>query len=137
MTQPFRCVFAFGDFRLDPSDRTLFHQGEPVPLAPKVFDALLLLVENAGHLVEKDEFMQRLWPHTFVGDEALAQNIFLLRKVLSLGSKDDEFIVTVPKRGYRFVGTVRQADHATGAAKPPSLAVSNWSGKKVSHYRIL
>ena len=101
-------VYSFGDFILDPAERTLVHKGEPVPLAPKVFEVLLLLVENAGHLVEKDEFLRRLWPDTFVGDDALAQNISLLRKALTDGSDGAAMIVTVPRLGYRFAGTVRE-----------------------------
>jgi DNA-binding winged helix-turn-helix (wHTH) protein/Tol biopolymer transport system component len=108
MRQPANTVYSFGDFRLDPSERLLLRNGEPLPLTPKVFDALVLLVENAGHLVEKDEFMRRLWPDTFVGDDTLAQNISLLRKALADGKGGPESIVTVPRRGYRFSGTVRE-----------------------------
>jgi len=107
MRQPAEPVYDFGAFRLNPAERLLVRNGEPVPLTPKAFDALTLLVENAGHLVEKEEFMRRLWPHTFVGDDTLAQNISLLRKVLTDGSNGaTEWIATVPKRGYRFVGVV-------------------------------
>src|SRR5215467_11950809 len=101
-------VYTFGDFILDSAERTLVHKGEPVPLAPKVFEALLLLVENAGHLVEKDEFLRRLWPDTFVGEDTLAQNISLLRKALTDGSDGAALIVTVPRLGYRFAGTVME-----------------------------
>src|SRR5580765_1837363 len=95
-----KTVYSFGNFRLDPSERLLLHNEELVPLTPKVLDALILLVENAGHLVEKDEFMKRLWPDSFVGDEALAQNISLLRKALTDNKGGADWIVTVPKRGY-------------------------------------
>ena len=76
MDQSAKILYSFGDFRLDPSERLLLRNGEPLPLAPKVFDALILLVENAGHLVEKDQFMERLWPTTFVGEDTLAQKHF-------------------------------------------------------------
>ncbi|HKW60899.1 MAG TPA: winged helix-turn-helix domain-containing protein [Candidatus Acidoferrum sp.] len=112
MRQPANSVYSFGDFRLDPYERLLLHKGEPLPLTPKVFDALVLLVENAGHLVEKDEFMKRLWPETFVGDDTLAQNISLLRKVLTDGTGGPEWIVTVPRRGYRFSGVVKETVEA-------------------------
>src|SRR5215469_6698740 len=108
MRQPTNTAYFFGDFRLDPSERLLLRNGEPLPLTPKVLDALVLLVENAGHLVEKDAFMKRLWPETFVGDDTLAQNISLLRKALASGTGLDEWIVTVPRRGYRFVGAVQE-----------------------------
>jgi eukaryotic-like serine/threonine-protein kinase len=114
MRQPADTVYTFGDFRLDPSERMLFHGGEPLPLTPKVFDALVLLVENAGHLVEKDEFMKRLWPDTFVGDDTLAQNISLLRKALADGSGGPEWIATVPRRGYRFVAAIIEKEKNGG-----------------------
>ena len=106
MRQPANIVYSFGDFRLDPAERLLLRNGDALSLTPKVFDALVLLVENAGHLVEKDEFMKCLWPETFVGDDTLAQNISLLRKVLADGTGVPECIVTVPRRGYRFIAPV-------------------------------
>jgi Tol biopolymer transport system component/DNA-binding winged helix-turn-helix (wHTH) protein len=117
-----RSCYAFGDFCLDVSDRQLLHSGAPVPLPPKVFDTLLILVEKPGHLIDKDEFMQKLWPGIFVGEDALARNISVLRKSLGDGSDCQELIVTVPKRGYRFtvavrqVSTVEQAEDQTAAA---------------------
>lgn len=121
MRQPANTVYSFGDFRLDPSERLLLRNGEPLSLSPKVFDALVLLVENAGHLVEKDEFMKRLWPDTFVGDDTLAQNISLLRKALADGKGGPEWIVTVPRRGYRFSGTVREAVSSFQGGESPSV----------------
>jgi TolB-like protein/DNA-binding winged helix-turn-helix (wHTH) protein/Tfp pilus assembly protein PilF len=101
-----KSVFEFGEFRLDPANQTLLRSGVPVPLTPKVFNTLVLLVEHAGQLVHKDEFMRQLWPETFVEDAALAENISRLRR--ALGEADGEqLIVTVPKRGYRFVAGVK------------------------------
>lgn len=95
-------AYEFGGFRLLPADRQLLRHGKPVPLKPKIFETLLLLVEKRGHLIEKDEFLKRLWPDSFVEEVALAQNISQLRKILRNGTAE-EFIETVPKRGYRFV----------------------------------
>lgn len=81
----------------------------PVPLTPKVFDTLLVLMANSGHLVEKDELMQRLWPDTFVEEATLARNISDFRKALGGASNGQKYIDTVPKRGYRFVATVRES----------------------------
>jgi Tol biopolymer transport system component/DNA-binding winged helix-turn-helix (wHTH) protein len=97
-------VYEFGDWRLDPTEHLLLRNGSAVPLGPKVFDTLLVLVENAGRLITKDEFMSRVWPDSFVEDLALTQNISQLRKVL--GNGEAPVIETVPKRGYRFVLTV-------------------------------
>lgn len=117
MRQPANTVYSFGEFCLNPSERLLLRNGEPLPLTPKVFDALVLLVENAGHLVEKDEFMKRLWPETFVGDDTLAQNISLLRKALANGEGGPEWIATVSRRGYRFAGPVQQVVERLPAAE--------------------
>lgn len=93
--------YEFGEWRLDPAEHLLLRNVSAVPLGPKVFDTLLLLVESAGRLVTKDEFMNRVWPDSFVEDLALTQNISQLRKVL--GNGETPVIETVPKRGYRFV----------------------------------
>ncbi len=99
-------LYEFGHFRLDPQERLLLRDGEPVPLSPKAFDMLLALVENGGRLLEKEELMRRLWPDSFVEEGSLAQNVSLLRK--ALGESDDQkFIETVPRRGYRFIACVR------------------------------
>jgi len=98
-------LYEFGPFRLDPAERKLLRDNEIVALTPKAFDTLLLLVRNSGHLLEKDELINMLWPETFVEEGSLSNNIFLLRKALG---EDPAFIETVPRRGYRFIGAVRQ-----------------------------
>jgi DNA-binding winged helix-turn-helix (wHTH) protein/tetratricopeptide (TPR) repeat protein len=100
-------IFEFGEWRLDAAEQRLLHRGEPVPLTPKAFHTLLLLLENAGHLVSKDEFMKRVWPDAFVEDVALAQNISHLRKTLAVVPGNGLTIETVPKRGYRLSGPIR------------------------------
>jgi TolB-like protein/DNA-binding winged helix-turn-helix (wHTH) protein len=111
-------IYEFAGFRLDLTNKTLFHNATEVPLTPKAFDTLTLLVEHSGQLIQKDEFMRQLWPETFVEDAVLADNISRLR--LALGDHNGlRLIATVPKRGYRFVGDVRILDPAE-AAKPIS-----------------
>lgn len=100
-------IYEFGEFRLDVANKTLLRNGVPVSLTPKVFDTLQLLVERAGQLVEKDEFVQKLWPGTFVEDAALAENISRLRRALG-ENEGQPWIVTAPKRGYRFAPDVRK-----------------------------
>jgi DNA-binding winged helix-turn-helix (wHTH) protein/tetratricopeptide (TPR) repeat protein len=100
-------LYEFGAFRLDPSERLLMRDGEPVPLAPKVFDTLTALIENSGRLLDKDELMSMLWPDTFVEEATLARNISDLRKALGDAGGKQEFIETVPKRGYRFIAAVK------------------------------
>lgn len=104
--------YEFGNFRLDPAERILLHDGQLVPLTPKVFDLLLLLIENSGHLVGKDELMRAIWPDTFVEESSLTKNISVLRKLLSNGTGSAARIDTLSKRGYRLVGDVRRAANA-------------------------
>jgi Tol biopolymer transport system component/DNA-binding winged helix-turn-helix (wHTH) protein len=112
-------VYEFGEWRLDPAEHLLLRNGSAVPLGPKVFDTLLLLVESAGRLVTKDEFMNRVWPDSFVEDLALTQNISQLRKVL--GNGDAPVIETVPKRGYRFVLPVAVRQRAQSPELAPQF----------------
>src|SRR5262245_48076243 len=101
MTKDIRPSYSFGSFRLDTTDRLLWRDNEVVPLPPKVFDTLLVLVENNGHVVEKDQLMKRVWRDTFVEEGNLTLNISTLRKVLGESAKDHQYIETIPRRGYR------------------------------------
>ena len=103
-------VYEFGDFRVEVRERLLRAQGQAMAITPKAFDTLVLLLENAGRLVEKDTFFARLWPDTVVEEASLAQNISMLRKLLTAGTDGTKFIETVPKRGYRFVAAVRRIE---------------------------
>ena len=98
--------YGFGPYRIDTVERRLLRGDEPVPLTPKAYDTLLALVENAGHGLEKDELMRRVWPDTFVEESSLARNISTLRK--ALGDEDGQYIETLPKRGYRFAAPVEE-----------------------------
>lgn len=100
-------LYEFGPFRIDASQYQLFHNNEAVPLSPKVFETLMVLVENNGRVVGKEEIIGRVWPDTFVEDSSLTQNISLLRKALGEGDTHHRFIETLPKRGYRFIAPVK------------------------------
>jgi DNA-binding winged helix-turn-helix (wHTH) protein/TolB-like protein/Tfp pilus assembly protein PilF len=103
-----QCFYEFGPFRLEPSERLLLRSAESVPLPPKVFDTLLLLVQNSGHVLSKDELMKTLWPDTFVEENNLTQHISMLRRALGEGAGESGYIETVPRLGYRFVVPVRE-----------------------------
>src|SRR5215510_14560921 len=123
-----RPSFEFGPYRLDLLERILLRNGEAVPLAPKVFETLVLLVENGGHILEKDELLKKLWPDTFVEENNLAQNIFQLRKALENMSNGSRFIETIPKRGYRFTADLTRINsvaHTSLRAAPSSLIAAN------------
>src|SRR5215470_9912312 len=103
-------VYEFGRFRLEPAAGQLLSDGTPIPLEPKVFQTLLVLVRNRGRLVEKDELMREIWPDRFVEETNLARNISVLRKILGKDQNGDQYIETVPRRGYRFVGKITQVE---------------------------
>ena len=107
MSRQEKNFYEFGPFRVDPEERLLWRGKKPVPLKPKVFDTLLVLVQRGEGLVLKDDLMKGVWPDTFVEESNLAQNIFVLRKALGDTSSEQRYIVTVPGRGYRFVQRVR------------------------------
>jgi len=99
-------IYEFGPFRLDPAERLLLRDEQPVSLTPKAFDLLVYLVEHHGHLVEKQALLAALWPGTVVEEANLPYNVSALRKVLDDGVTGDSMIQTVPTRGYRFVAPV-------------------------------
>jgi DNA-binding winged helix-turn-helix (wHTH) protein/predicted Zn-dependent protease len=114
--------YEFGPFRLDPAERLLLRDGQSLPLTSKAFEALLLLVENSGHVLGKQELIKKLWPETFVEDANLTNNISLLRKALGDSSEEPRYIETVPRRGYRFVAAVKQVQPVEeGQSKWPPL----------------
>src|SRR5215510_8099953 len=108
MSHPPSKIFEFGPYRLDTSERVLLRDGQPVPLTLKAFDLLLLLVENNGHIVEKDELMNRVWAGSFVEEGNLKVTVSMVRKALEDNNGDQRFIETVPRRGYRFVAKVQE-----------------------------
>ncbi len=123
--------YDFGPFRIDASQHLLLRDGSEVPLTPKAFDTLLLLVRNNGQIVEKDELLKTIWPEACVEEATLAQNVFTIRKALG-GSEGDQYIQTIQKRGYRFVASVATViDERAGVQldKPDTRSVIR-SGEK-------
>jgi TolB-like protein len=118
-------AYEFANFRLLPHEKQLVCDKRAIKLQPKVFDTLVMLVENHGRLVEKDNFLKGLWPDTFVEETTLAHCISELRRTLRQESDGEVFIETVAKRGYRFVAPVKLM--AVGEPQPskttPVLAV--------------
>jgi DNA-binding winged helix-turn-helix (wHTH) protein/tetratricopeptide (TPR) repeat protein len=98
--------FGFGDFLLDAKEKVLLRNGKPLSVTPKAFELLLVLVENHGHLLEKDALMKTVWADSFVEEANLTFTVGLLRKALGDNAQKPLFIETVPKRGYRFIADV-------------------------------
>jgi eukaryotic-like serine/threonine-protein kinase len=99
-------LYKFGPFRVDPDKELLLHENQTVPIAPKAFQVLLVLVRHNKQVVTKDDLMKAIWPDTFVEETNLTRNIFLLRKALGESKQDRQYIVTVPGRGYRLAEDV-------------------------------
>ena len=106
MTQSPSQRYQFGAFVLDAGERVLLREGQVVPLTPKVFDTLLVLVEQAGRVVEKEALIEAVWPNAFVEESNLTQNIFVLRKALGQDETGQPLIRTISRRGYLFAAHV-------------------------------
>lgn len=100
--------YEFGPFRVDTRERQLLRNGKVIPLRPKVFEMLLMLVQNSGHILSKDEVMKRVWSNTAVEEGNIARNISTLRSALGEDPKEHQYIETIPWRGYRFVANVKE-----------------------------
>jgi DNA-binding winged helix-turn-helix (wHTH) protein/TolB-like protein/Flp pilus assembly protein TadD len=118
-------LYEFGSFRLDTSQHLLSRGGQPVSITPKTYDLLVVLVENSGRMLTKEELMKKLWPSSFVEESNLTQQISMIRKALGEAAGEDRYIVTVPGRGYRFAAAVRTAfetpQHHVANAEPTIL----------------
>lgn len=110
--------YDFGPYRLDVLGHILLRGDDPVPLTPKAFDTLAVLVRNSGRVVDKGELLKTVWPETFVEEATLAQNIFTLRRALETDDSP-EYIRTIPKRGYRFMVAVTEVMEESAAASNP------------------
>lgn len=115
--------YEFGRFRVDTRERLLLCDGEVVALTPKVFDILLVLVQNSGHILSKDEVMKLVWPDSAVEEGSIARNISTLRKALGESPDDRQYVETVPWRGYRFVANVSQVHEKDAVPSIDSIAV--------------
>ena len=114
-------VHEFGSFRLDSAERLLLRAGQPVPVTPKALDLLVYLVDHAGRLVTKQALMSALWPDTFVEEANLTFTVSALRKSLGDGQDGEQFIQTVPTRGYRFVAPVTNVTNVANAGLGASV----------------
>src|SRR5256714_11552996 len=101
-------LYEFGSYSLDAVERVLLRDGQPVILPPKDLETLLVMVERAGHIVEKEELLETVWPGVFIEEGNLARHIFNLRQVLGDSPDGRKYIETIPKRGYRFVAAVHE-----------------------------
>ncbi len=128
MTKPANRIFEFGPFRLETAERLLLRAGARISVTPKAFETLLVLVQNNGRLVEKEDLMKQVWPDAIVEEANLARNVWTLRKALGDGSGADIYIETIPKLGYRFVARVTELpglENWSGIQGPPEKPIVN------------
>ncbi len=112
------CFYDFIGFRLDLAEKILRRGEKTIPITPKVYETLCVLVGNAGRLIEKDELMRQIWHERFVEESNLTFNIKMLRKALGDDAGNPTFIETVPRRGYRFIAPVEEV--AVETSPPPA-----------------
>jgi len=121
--------YQFGPFRINSEERTLLLDGTLVPLVPKSFDVLFILVTNSGQLLNKEFLLSSVWPDTIVAENSLTRAIADIRRALGEGPKENRFIATVARRGYRFVAQVRSsAPTVESAVRVPSPALVTDAG---------
>jgi TolB-like protein/DNA-binding winged helix-turn-helix (wHTH) protein/tetratricopeptide (TPR) repeat protein len=126
-------TYEFGPFTLDPAEKSLRRDGQPVSITPKSFDLLVVLAENRGRLMTKEALLEQVWPDSFVEEANLSVKMSELRRTLGESPNDNEYIETVPRRGYRFVADVVErsanengasdsSQQARGAAPPRTVS---------------
>src|SRR4029453_1733406 len=118
-------TYIFSEFCIDPARRLLTRDGEQIDLSPKAFDLLLALVESRGRILSKDELLNKVWDGQFVEENNLAVQVSTLRKVFGETTHDHRFIVTVPGKGYKFVGEI-------GNGIREAVAGANGKGQSLS-----
>ena len=113
-------LYEFDEFRLDPQNRVLKRGGTTLSITPKAFDVLLLLIQNAGRIVTKDELIKAVWPNSFVEESNLTQTIFMVRKALD-ETAGRRYILTVQGQGYRFLVPVTETANCGAVMEAPEI----------------
>src|SRR5262245_44944730 len=131
MSLPVTHTYRFDSFVLDVEEQTLLRDGRPVPMTPKVFETLLLLVQHQGSIVTKETILHTLWPDVFVEESNITCDITMLLKALADTKRPPLYIETIPRRGYRFKPEVREVspNDICGVLADIEPASSNGSGQ--------
>src|SRR5262245_55093643 len=120
--------YEFGPFRLAPIEHRLYRNGEIIMLPPKEFDLLLLLVQNPGQIMNRENLIKALWPNTVVEEANLNVHISALRKALAERSGEQHYIETLPRLGYRFIAPVTEVNGTATLSSDSQLLVENGAG---------
>jgi DNA-binding winged helix-turn-helix (wHTH) protein/Tfp pilus assembly protein PilF len=113
-------IYEFDDFRVDTARRLLLQANQPLTLTPRIFDALLYLVQHQGRVIPKEELMEAIWPDAFVEENNLPQSISALRRALGERKGENRYIVTVAGHGYRFAAPVKSVRIADSTSEEGS-----------------
>lgn len=125
-----KSAYFFEDFKLELEDKILFHDKKTLSLTPKMFDTLVVLLENSGKVIEKDDLIQKVWHDCFVEDNTLTFNIKMLRRVLGDDAKNPKFIETVRGRGYRFIAEIKKPLAENNDSATPETNINSVSQTK-------
>lgn len=116
--------YEFGEFRVEPSRRKFYQGGTAVPLTPKVFDLLVVLLQNQGRVLEKRYLLDQVWPDVIVEEHSLTQAISVLRKIVGDKPNAHNYIKTIPGCGYQFIAPVTEV----GEEDEPALSIQPLNG---------
>src|SRR5215813_8029708 len=130
MSQQSNHVYEFGPFRLEAREHRLMRADQAIPLTGKAFATLRVLVEQHGRLVPKQDLMNAVWPGTVVEENNLDRNISILRKILGEQPDGRQFIETVPRVGYRFIASVREADPNSKTTSTDNAGAAQSAGRQ-------
>ena len=123
--------FVFGDYVLDPDRRELTRGSEAVAIGPQVFDLLLYLVQNREHVVSKDDLLDAVWGGRIVSESTLTSHINAVRKAIGDSGEEQRLIRTVARKGFRFVGDVREAQSPDGLGSPKTEAADRMRASRM------
>lgn len=110
--------FVFGDYVLDPDRRELTREAEVIAVGPQVFDLLVYLVQNRERVVRKDDLLNTVWGGRIVSESTLTSHINAVRKAIGDSGEEQRLIRTVTRKGFRFVGDVREVQSSDGFSSP-------------------
>jgi TolB-like protein/Tfp pilus assembly protein PilF len=127
--------YLFGDYALDPDRRELTRQAEAVAIGPKVFDLLLYLIQNREHVVSKDDLLEAVWSGRIVSESTLTSHINAVRKAIGDSGHEQRLIRTIARKGFRFVGEVREERSSVGPSSSTAGAAD--ANEQTAHVMTL
>ena len=112
-------LYRFDDYALDTDRRELLRAGSPIAVQPQVFDVLAFLIAHRGRVVSKDEIIEAVWEGRVVSESTLTSRINAARSAVGDSGEEQRLIRTASRKGFRFIGAVRETDSAEAPPQPP------------------